>query len=141
YDQSLDDDAERADADAGNDDREPQRQPRLRRLDADIGAEHEEFALRQVDHPHHAEDDGEAKADEDEDREGVAEQVEIAGEMLHRVLTPIRCGLHPAGAAGWPPLRREAWIRSSARTAWYRPGWRPDRTPAACPSAAAARTT
>ena len=60
-------------------------EPRLGRLDADIGAEHDELALRQIDHPHHAEDDGEPEADEDEDREGVADQIDVVGEELHGV--------------------------------------------------------
>ncbi len=49
---------------------DPDVDPLLRREDRGIAAEHQEFAMREVDDPHHAEDDGEPDADQGEARDG-----------------------------------------------------------------------
>ena len=44
--------------------------PRLATDEHGVGAEHQELALRQIQHAHHAEDDGEPERHQHQDRDG-----------------------------------------------------------------------
>ncbi len=57
-----------------DEDGERQRHAGMGGGDGDIGAAHDEFAMRQIDHAHHAEDDGEAAGGQNQKGEGVAER-------------------------------------------------------------------
>ena len=91
-DESLDDDAEEPDGERRQDEREPEIDPGMAAERAEVGAEHEELALRQVDHPHHPEDDREPEADQDEDREGKADLEEIIRDLIQPSPPPPRPG-------------------------------------------------
>ena len=82
---ALDDDAEQADRNAGEKDRDPQADAGLGDDGAEIGAQHEEFALGEVDHAHHAENDGEPEADQNKQAEGNADLIGEYRDLIQRL--------------------------------------------------------
>ena len=84
--------------------------PRVGGHDGGVAAEHEELAVGEVDHAHHAEDDGEPDADEHEAGDAVQDFERENGREVHRARTiDPRRGAGKKGAA-CPPFEQVSCV-------------------------------